>query len=704
MFDTLRACDASASLTVLLYDGEPGADDVPGASVIGVADLLGERAGMTAAGNPPGALTAALAPHLLRALMDVDGQPAVYIGAGLRICRPLSELEDLLSAHEIVLVARSRDAGGEKPVLAQADEGAFSRHLIAMRPGDSASALLGAWPSYFAGAGDDGAGAVRAWMDSIPAVADRVGVVRGPGYLDAEGLAGSEVSEAGGELRVSGAAPVVVDFSELQPSSPLSWLRDSDRDRLSSMPALVRLLEAHAADLLAAGLTESPDAAAVELEDGFRFTDTSRSLLLQAVLDGVLASSPFTTAGREALYRYLMEPDDRGRVAGLSRLHMAIWDSRTDLREAYSHLEGPDGSGFAGWLCVHGPEQEGLVPELFPPAPEEAYRDSDPHISLQASTFGVNVVGFFTSELGVGEVARLLMSGLDAAGVPALPVRGQLAPPARQGIEYPHVTLDQAVYPVNILCINGDGIPVFAREAGRSFFEHRHTIAVWWWEVGDPPPTWTPAYEFIDEVWAGSRYVAEAIAPTSPVPVVRFTLPVEEPEVSPRSRAELGLPEDGFIFLNVHDYHSVAARKNPLGLIEAFRRAFPPGSGAVLVVKSINADANLAQHERTLAAAAGHPDIHLLDGYVSPQEKNSIIAACDCFVSLHRSEGFGLTMAEAMLLAKPVIATRYGGSLEFMDDENSFLVDCRPAPVGDGAYPYAPEAVWGIPTWSTPPR
>lgn len=378
-------------------------------------------------------------------------------------------------------------------------------------------------------------------------------------------------------------------------------------------------------------------------------------------------------------------------------MHLAIWDARDDLRTAYPHLDGPDGLGYAGWLCVHGPVEEGLIVDLLPPAPAHIHRDAASKLHEREPLWGVNVAGFFTSELGLGEAARLLIAGLDASGVPALPVQAQLVPPCRQEAEFTYANPDAAAYPINIVCMNGDSIAPFAREVGTSFFEDRHTIALWWWEVGEFPVGWEGAFEHIDEVWVASRHIYDAISPASPVPVVQVTLPVVMPRVARRSRTELGLPQDGFLFLFIHDYHSTAARKNPVGLIEAFKRAFPPGSGAKLVVKSINADKLPHQHDRVVLAAGDHPDITLIDAYVSMAEKNAMIHACDCYVSLHRSEGFGLTVAEAMLLAKPVIATRYGGTLEFTTDAAAYLVDWSPIEVGEGAHPYPASGVWADP-------
>ncbi len=704
MAGTLRAHHPDAELAVLLLDADP--DEVahfPGARLLGATDVVGDDFGLLAAANAPAALPVAVLPYLLRLVLEQGDGSALYLGAGLRVLGPLRALASLMADHDVVLVARTR--GVERALIAAAEsgEGPFSRHMLGLRAGAGATDLLDAWPRYLTTAGDDGAGAVRAWMGGIPALVADIAVLRDPGYgLDPSSLVGAHVLEDGdnGEdtLRVDGARAQVIDFSELDPDDPSSCFDGEDRARLSSAPALQRLVSLQVEDLKNAGWrAEAAGTPFIHLDDGLQLTATIRKVLARAGADGAITRSPFTGVGRAELYEYLNQPDGRGRSVGLTRLHMAIWEARPDLRSSYPHIDGPDGAGFAGWLCLHGREQEGLVSELMPPSPELAYRDANPHAHEDGPRWGVNLVGFFTSELGVGEAVRLVVSALDARAIPVLPIQGHLLPPSRQDAEFAYVRPDEAAYPVNIICINGDGIPVFAREAGRSFFEGRHTIALWWWEVGDPPASWTEAYDFIDEVWVASQHVYDVIAPTSPVPVVRIRFPVAEPDVARRSRAELGLPGDGFLFLSVYDYHSVAPRKNPLGLIEAFRRAFPQGHGAKLVLKSINAETRPEEHERVVLAAGEHDDITLMSDYVSSSEKNAIIAACDCYVSLHRSEGFGFTVAEAMLLGKPVIATRYGGTLEFASDENAYLVNYEPVMVGEGVYPYPADGIWAEP-------
>ena len=280
--------------------------------------------------------------------------------------------------------------------------------------------------------------------------------------------------------------------------------------------------------------------------------------------------------------------------------------------------------------------------------------------------------------------------------MPSLPV-GLTAPGSRQGHHFAHVGTSPDDYPINLVCVNADMLPSLAEQLEPAFFEHRHTIGLWWWEASVFPERWHEAFDYVDELWAGSEFVAETLAAASPKPVVHMPMPVTLPPLVDLPREALGLP-GGFVFLLVYDFASVLARKNPVGLIDAFLRAFPdPEEGARLVLKSINSERHPNEHDQVRLAAKGHPHVHLLDFYVSADEKNAMIAAADCYASLHRSEGFGITMAEAMLLGKPVVATAYSGNLDFMRPENSYLVDYELAPIGPGHGPYPPEAQWAEP-------
>jgi glycosyltransferase involved in cell wall biosynthesis len=312
----------------------------------------------------------------------------------------------------------------------------------------------------------------------------------------------------------------------------------------------------------------------------------------------------------------------------------------------------------------------------------------------------LNVTGYFHAELGVGEAARLLTRAIEATGTPHM-TASQATCLSRQQHRYETRTgASDTPFDINLLCVNADVTAAFARDAGPAFFADRHTIGYWFWEVDPLPPLMHSAFDHVDEIWTATEYVGDIVraAAAGRKPVYTVPLPLLPPRTVPAvTREQLGLPADRFVFLFVFDFLSVMERKNPLGAIEAFCAAFAPGEGPVLVLKSINGDLRVADLERLKRAAAHRSDIVIRDEYLSAGEKNALVAACDCYVSLHRAEGLGLTLAEAMALGKPAIATGYSGNLHFMTGENSFLVEYQLASAGAECGPYPSGARWAEP-------
>ena len=318
---------------------------------------------------------------------------------------------------------------------------------------------------------------------------------------------------------------------------------------------------------------------------------------------------------------------------------------------------------------------------------------------LDSPLTGVNIAGYFNAECGVGEAARLLIQGLDSAQIPALPYQDKTILPSGMGVSFQKFSEPQNPYPISILCMNGDGIARFGRSEGHDFLKDRYNIALWWWEVvGGFPPDWEESFQYLDEIWVASEHIYNAVAPHSPVPVTRIKLPVTLIGNPQPDHATFDLNPNDFTFLYIYDYHSTIERKNPDGLVKAYKKAFPDqDGGTALVLKCINSKHKPDAHDRILYEASERSDIHIIEEFLSQKDKDALIASSDCYVSLHRSEGLGLTPAEAMLLKKPVIATRYGGTLEFMTDDNSYLVDHEIVDVDQGAHPYPPVGHWADP-------
>jgi glycosyltransferase involved in cell wall biosynthesis len=334
------------------------------------------------------------------------------------------------------------------------------------------------------------------------------------------------------------------------------------------------------------------------------------------------------------------------------------------------------------------------VPVKEEPKVIEAAGESSP-LRRSESNGGVNVVGFFRAEFGHGEAGRRILAGIDRAEVPHATIAVK-TPHHRE--KHPFTARgDRPVYSTNIVCLNPEHMLEFAQRGGADLFLDRYTIGVWCWEASRFPDSFRPAFDLVDEIWVASDYVAEIISEATDMPVRVFPMPVEVGPPPGLVRADVGLPDDRFAFLFAFDFFSTVERKNPFGLIEAFTRAFTPGEGPLLLIKTINGQKQAGELKRLVQAASEHPDICVVDEYVSGEQMRGLAANCDCFVSLHRSEGFGFSMAEAMVYEKPVIATGYSGNLTFMNDENSYLVGFGLTPVPPGSANYPAGALWADP-------
>ena len=288
-----------------------------------------------------------------------------------------------------------------------------------------------------------------------------------------------------------------------------------------------------------------------------------------------------------------------------------------------------------------------------------------------------------------------MLAGIERAGLPHATISVK-TPHHRE--KHPFTGRgDGPVYPTNVVCLNPEHILEFAQHGGAGLFLDRYTIGVWCWEASRFPDSFRPAFDLVDEVWVASDYVAGIVAGATEKPVHVFPMPVEVAAPPGLTRAELGLPDDRFVFLLAFDFFSTVERKNPVGLIEAFNRAFEPDEGPLLVVKTINGQKQAGELKRLHRAASDRPDIRLVDEYISAEQMRGLVATCDCYVSLHRSEGFGFPLAEAMAYAKPVIATGYSGNLMFMDETDSYLVGFALTPIPPGSANYPAGALWADP-------
>lgn len=331
---------------------------------------------------------------------------------------------------------------------------------------------------------------------------------------------------------------------------------------------------------------------------------------------------------------------------------------------------------------------------------EEIAADQDNHFPQRDEIVrgGVLVSGFLSDINGIGRAGRLTaeaVSGWDANSVlhdlreeRKGTTSADLAVPG--GIWLCHCNPPEALY--------------FMAHGDRRVWKSRYRIGYWAYELQQLPDDWVPAIEHFHEIWVPSEFVAGAVrrACADPAKIIRV-VPHPLPDVShvALDRKRFGT-DDTFAFLCMFDTLSTAARKNPFGAIRAFQRAFSPAERRVsLAVKVVNANEDAATMVELRRLVAGWPSIAILTDHLSDNDTLSLIASVDCLVSLYRSEGFGLTIAEAMLLKVAVIATDWSAPVEFCRG-GAELIPAKLVPVEDvsGAYQIA-DRVWANPDTDT---
>jgi glycosyltransferase involved in cell wall biosynthesis len=311
---------------------------------------------------------------------------------------------------------------------------------------------------------------------------------------------------------------------------------------------------------------------------------------------------------------------------------------------------------------------------------------------------GVNVFGYARSEHGIGQSLRSFVSALDAAGISSSIIdfnEGNLSRTEDRTLESRLVS--EAAHSINVFHINADQMPVAELHLAAHVFEH-FNIGFWHWELPEMLDEHLTGFRRLSEVWAPSAFVQDAVSKKSPIPVVRMPHAIRFSTSPDANRQRFSLPEGRFLFLMVYDFSSLQERKNPAAVLEAFDRAFSRDNArATLVVKTQNANHHPQDLAELRERLSGRRDVVWINETLSRQDVYDLYAVCDAFVSLHRSEGWGMGPIEAMFLGKPVVATNWSGNVDFMRPDNSLPVNYRLVKIDRDVGPYRAGQTWADP-------
>ncbi|CAN7367029.1 glycosyltransferase [Variovorax paradoxus] len=689
---SLRRHQPGTTLLVFLLDEPPEGTKLPEHVILLAAEMAFERTEWNHRRSHYSLLEFATSvkPACFRYLLDQGVARAVYLDPDIQVFQRLDQFwQGTANDPELVLTPHTLsplpDDGYLPDDLTILRAGLYNLGFAALRDTPRVRELLQWWDrklrtlcleDVHAGVFTD-----QKWMDYAPLLVPGACVLRHKGFnaaywnlhertprwLDERWWMQDEAGDAQKLVlfHFSGFNPDLKQLSRHE--SRFGWNLPGDAGRLFGEYAQ-SLLDAGIHRFRALGLPQ------VAFADGTGWDPVCRAVYRQALAKGVDLGDPLEDPAF-LLWAAAEAPGDH-----LTRYLRAVLHMRGDLVNAFA--DGRDTVGLMTWMRTSGVRELGLDRKVVERL----------GMARQAQRISVNYVGYLQAHLGVGEAARNSVAALDAAGVavhchdiscdtPAPTGRYSL-PAARWTSETPTAT---------ILGCNADMLPdVLSKLPAELLTPYR--IGCWYWETPEFPSDWADRFEMVDEIWAGTRFIADAIRCKTTLPV-NVMPPMVMPPPMQRDREWLAamLPEikqDEFVFLFQFDVASVPYRKNPEGVVATFVRAFRPSDAVRLIVKALNVQAAPTLIQSLHEAAAGHR-VSFLTAAMESDDRFRLLASVDSFVSLHRSEGFGLSIAEAMAYGLPVVATDWSGNVDFTHAGNAALVpyDLVPSAVANGPYP-----------------
>lgn len=754
LFDSLHRHCPQADLVLGLCDIPTDATDCPQArEIIPISALDIPELGTFIYQYSILELNTAIKPYLIEKLFARGYRKVIYFDPDICVYHSLNPLLGLLDQYNVVLTPHLIDLldDGKWPTeLSILQAGSYNLGFIALRNDAESHKLVKWWQSklYKECVVDLPRNLFvdQKWMDMAPALFAGVYIQRDPGWNVAYwNLNHRPLQRAqNGQIQISDRPLLFFHFSGFSVDSHSLSKHQNRFDKGTPGSPLRILCSEYEQALINNGAEHFGKLpyAFGRFADGTPVPDSARRLIrTNSAFTGFDYFDPQHCPHIHQLLNRRL-PAHRGGVP-LTALALSLWASRQDLREAFPAVESLDSQRFAEWVLDSAVREAGFSEQYLEPIRQElgklgepqkdtsprgllrfiwsqrrrvpvsirialapyaapllrrAYPRPEPLQAPRSEEIGVNLIGYLHAESGVGEAARASLRALRCSPLPYSLID------YRQGnVSRMDETFDGdgqwAHYPVNLLHVNADQSRVARDYLGSELFRDRYTLGYWFWEMPEFPDCLHFAFDQVDEILVSSEYNRQAIAACTAKPVTLIPLAIQVDIEPILNRQQLHLEEDCFLFLHISDALSMPQRKNPQGVIDAFLHAF--GDQPHMAVRLQLKVSNL-EHQPTLAqelreAVARDSRIRLIEGYLDRHTLNNLLNACDCYVSLHRAEGFGLPLAEAMYLGKPVIATHWSGNVDFMDEDNSLPVGYRLVELSESVGPYEKGQIWAEP-------
>ncbi|MEJ8859989.1 glycosyltransferase [Variovorax robiniae] len=657
----------------------------------------------------------ALKPFMFRHLLEKEHRSVIYFDPDIEVFRRLEEVCSLLDEGASFVLTPHLTRPAERDMYPDdvgiMRAGIYNLGFLAVGASHETNHILRWWSRrlMYQCINDQASGIFvdQKFMDLIPGFADGAKILRDASYNVAYwNLHQRALDGFNGEWTVNGRPLCFFHFSGISLTDTNRLSKHSAAFRGTEIGAPLRSLLTHyRSQLLANGFGNYPDGdyAFGRFASGAHIPTLIRHMFRETHL--LWIGDPF-----ETYEEFLHLPHVHGfgsPDASITNLMNYMHERTSWLQAAFPRSGHASAKAFQDWYIKHG---HTLVKDrrLVEPVALQAARVSPaaalrrpPPSRRSESEADVSVVGYLRLALGVGEVGRQILGALRDVGVNArgLPVNLNSHSQVIDTSSLEHTFADLADGRIQIFNVNADQLPQVVNDLAPRLRSDAYRVVMPFWELEEFPGAWLSAFDLVDEVWAPTRFIQAMLAPKLTKPVLHMPLPLSFDKPTSVDRCKFDLPADAFIFFFAFDFLSYAERKNPMGLMRAYKRAFNQQERAnvKLVIKALNAD-RVPRHGQDMRdRLRADPDVILIEGTLNRADMLELIAASDAVVSLHRSEGLGLLVAEAMALGKPVISTDYSATTELVSHDTGWPVDFTMLAVKPDEYVFSEGQVWAQP-------
>lgn len=676
-------------------------------------------------------LNTAAKPFFMQFLMEHYGvRKLIYFDPDILVLNDLTHFSSLLDEHSILLTPHITSARPEDRCIKQEINilwaGTYNLGFLAVSGDATTMDFLKWWSDRlltWCTINIPGLFVDQKWIGLVPGMFEGVHILTSPGYNIAYwNIASRRITFQGQHPLANGQPAYFFHFSGFNPLKPQNiskWKTGVTVDQVGEARGLYL---GYAQKLIEHGHNECVGwpYAYGRFDNGEPITDLVRQVYWELGDRVRRFGNPFCTEPPHSYFRWLAAPPQSPLRRGVpAAILVPLWcalptAARKIGRRLYHGIRRRllgSGAGPSDPEASHEAAQHGRAAPFRAHLAKSGHKSNGkrrlairtgvPRIStatpISRRPFGVNVAGYFQSEKGTGEASRAVLRALRAAHLPF--VLNNVTDTSAANVHCSAGDFARSnPYAFNLVLVNADQALPFAAQHP-NYLRGRINVGYWNWELAEFPSQWRSSFDLFDEIWVPSNYTQQAVAAASPIPVRYVPFAVTVPDQPPLGvgRGHFRLPPNAFLFLFAFDYASYFERKNPMAVVEAFHRAFGSRRDVHLMLKTTHGESYRADHDRLAALCEGKRNITVLNEVITRPEMLGLIALCDCYVSLHRCEGFGLTLAEAMALGKPVIATQYSANTDFMDATNSCPVRHRLVELAVDHGPYRRGQVWADP-------